>query len=73
MYEIFDFKNGLTFDTDRSVAFDKVRTDLRAAASWVYNLCSFWRSDFERDPASHLFDYGILMQNQNWRYSCRVN
>ena len=57
VYEVFKCNKCLTFDTGRLLAFTKLPTDTYAAPPCVYTLCSFWRSDLNRDPVSPLFNF----------------
>ena len=63
VWEAFESKNCLTFDTGNLLDFAKLRTEPSATAPCVYSLCSFWRSYFERDPASSIFSFSILLKN----------
>ena len=65
-------KSRPTFDTGRLLVLTKLRTNPYAAPPCGYSLCDFWCSDFEKDPASSLFDFGILIQNQSRRYTSGV-
>ena len=41
VYEVFECKNCFTVDTDRLLAFTKLRKDLLVVPPCGYNLCSF--------------------------------
>ena len=51
--KVLNAKNCLTFDIG-TLDLTKSRTDPWAQPPCVYSLCSFWLSDFEKDPASSL-------------------
>ena len=67
VYEGFERKDCLNFYTCRLLAFFQLRSDPWATAPSMYNLCSFCRSLFERDPASSFFGSSILIQYHSLR------
>ena len=59
---------------DNPLALLKFRTEPYAALPLEYNLFRLTFSDFERDPSSSIFRFGILVDNKfRWNLSCFQN
>ena len=63
VWEAFESKDCLTFDTGSLLVFAKLRKEPWAAAPCVYSFRSFWRSYFDRDLASSIVSFNNLVEN----------